>query len=114
MAKIIDVLPEVRGEEMFYIQSIVKDMPDDRAKTFATVYRTRRKEPQLILVLTLLGFIGFAGLHRMLTNQVGLGILYFFTVGLCFIGTIIDLVNSEKLAFEYNRKMADESLVMIG
>ena len=113
MAKIIEVLPEVRGEEMFYIQGIIKDMPDDRAKLFATVYRARRKEPQLILVLTLLGFVGFAGLHRMLTNEIGMGILYFFTVGLCLVGTIIDLVNSEKLAFEYNRKMADEALVMI-
>ena len=113
MAKIIEVLPEVRGEEMLYIQGILKDMTDEKAKLFASVYRSRRREPQLLLVLTLLGFVGFAGLHRMLTNQIGMGILYFFTVGLCFIGTILDLVNSEKLAFEYNRAMADETLIMI-
>jgi TM2 domain-containing membrane protein YozV len=67
----------------------------------------------LILVTACLGFIGFAGIHRFITGQIGMGILYFFTAGLCLIGTIIDLINHQKLAFEYNRKQANEVLVMI-
>jgi hypothetical protein len=39
--------------------------------------------------------------------------LYFFTVGLCFIGTIIDLINHKTLAFEYNQRMVFESLQMV-
>jgi TM2 domain-containing membrane protein YozV len=113
MARVIDVLPEVTGEEMIYIQNLIKDYDDDKAKSFASVYRTRRKEPQLILILTLLGFFGFAGIHRMLTDQIGMGILYFFTVGLCFVGTILDLVNYQKLAFEYNQRVANEVQIMI-
>lgn len=113
MARVIDFLPEVTGEEMFYIQNILKDFDDEKARTFASVYRARRREPQLILVLTLLGFVGFAGIHRMIIGQVGMGILYFLTVGLCFIGTIVDLVNHQKLAFEYNQKMANEVLMML-
>ena len=113
MARIIDVLPELTGEEMLFVQSIVSTLDDDKARAFATVYRNRRRDPMLILVLTLIGFVGFAGLQRFLTDQIGMGILYFFTVGLCWIGTIIDLVNYQKLAFEYNQKVAKEAEVLV-
>ena len=113
MAKVINVLPEITGEEMIYIQRVIADFDDEKARTFATVYRARRKDPQLILILCLLGFVGFAGIHRMITDQVGLGILYLFTLGLCFIGTIVDLINFQKIAFEYNQKAANEVLVMM-
>ena len=42
-----------------------------------------------------------------------MGILFFFTAGLCFIGTIVDLINYKELAFEYNRRMADEVMLML-
>lgn len=113
MAKIIDVLPEVTGEEMVYIQNLLKDLDDEKARSFASVYRSRRRDPQMILILTIIGFLGFAGIHRMVLNQIGMGILYFFTGGLCFIGTIIDLVNYQKLAFEYNQKVANEIALMV-
>jgi TM2 domain-containing membrane protein YozV len=113
MAKIIDVLPEVTGEEMVYIQNLLKDLDDEKARSFASVYRSRRRDPQMIMILTIIGFLGFAGIHRMVLNQIGMGILYFFTGGLCFIGTIMDLVNYQKLAFEYNQKVANEVAVMV-
>ena len=113
MARVIDVLPEISGEEMLYVQSILKDMDEDKARSFASVYRSRRKDPQMILITCLLGFIGFAGIHRFVMGQIGMGILYFFTAGLCLIGTIIDLVNHQKLAFEHNQKMANEALAMV-
>jgi hypothetical protein len=46
-------------------------------------------------------------------NHIGLGILYFFTAGLCFIGTIVDLVNHRKLAFEYNSVVAQQVALMV-
>jgi TM2 domain-containing membrane protein YozV len=113
MARIIDVLPELTGEEMLFVQSIVTGLDDDKARAFATVYRNRRRDPMLILVLTLIGFVGFAGMQRFLTDQIGMGILYFFTAGLCLIGTIIDLVNYQKLAFEYNQKVAKEAALLV-
>ncbi len=113
MARIIDVLPEVNGEEMVYLQNLVKDMDAETAQRFASVYRTRRREPMLILITAIIGFFGIAGIHRFLIGDIGLGILYIFTAGLCFIGTIVDLVNYQKLAFEYNRKVADEVVLMI-
>jgi TM2 domain-containing membrane protein YozV len=113
MAKIVDVLPEVTGEEMLYLQNIIQSMDDEKARSFATVYRSRRKDPQMVLILALLGFVGFSGIHRFVINQIGMGILYFFTAGLCLIGTIIDLVNYQKLAFEFNRTAADEAAAMV-
>jgi TM2 domain-containing membrane protein YozV len=113
MARVIDVIPELTGEEMLYVQALVKDMDDEKARTFASIYRTRRKDPQMILLTALLGFVGFAGIHRFIIGQIGMGILYFFTGGLCLIGTIVDLVNHQKLALEHNQKMANEVLSMV-
>jgi TM2 domain-containing membrane protein YozV len=113
MARVIDVLPEITGEEMLYIQSLLKDMDDEKARTFASVYRSRRKDPQMILITTLLGFVGLAGVHRFIIGQIGMGLLYLFTGGLCLIGTIVDLVNHQKLAFENNRKTANEVQALI-
>jgi TM2 domain-containing membrane protein YozV len=113
MAKVIQFLPELTGEEMIYVQKLIADYDDEKAKTFATVYRARRKDPQLILILALLGFVGFAGIHRMITDQVGMGILYLLTLGICFIGTIVDLINYQKLALEFNTKQANEVALMI-
>jgi len=57
--------------------------------------------------------MGFAGIQRFMVGQIGMGILYFFTGGLCFIGTIVDLVNHKSLANDYNRQMAYESYQMV-
>jgi TM2 domain-containing membrane protein YozV len=113
MARVIDVIPELTGEEMLYVQALLKDMDDEKARTFASIYRTRRKDPQMILLTALLGLIGFAGIHRFIIGQIGMGILYFFTAGLCLIGTIVDLVNHQKLGLEHNQKMANEVLSMV-
>lgn len=113
MANVLRHLPELEGMELGYIQGLMKNMDEDQASLFAQVYRARRKDSQMILILTLIGFFGFAGLHRFILGQVGLGILYILTLGLCFIGTIVDLVNYKSLAYEYNIRMAHETLAMI-
>jgi TM2 domain-containing membrane protein YozV len=113
MANVLKHLPELEGMELGYIQGILKNMNDEQANLFAQVYRARRKDSQMVLILTLLGFFGFAGLHRFILGQIGLGILYFFTIGLCFIGTIVDLVNYKSLAYEFNMKVAHETLSMM-
>lgn len=113
MANVLRHLPELEGMELGYIQGLMKNMDEDQASLFAQVYRARRKDAQMILILTLIGFFGFAGLHRFILGQIGLGILYILTLGLCFIGTIVDLVNYKSLAYEYNVRMAHETLSMI-
>jgi TM2 domain-containing membrane protein YozV len=113
MANVLRHLPELEGMELGYIQGLMKSMDEDQASLFAQVYRARRKDAQMVLILTLVGFFGFAGLHRFILGQIGLGILYILTLGLCFIGTIVDLVNYKSLAYEYNIRVAHETMAMI-
>lgn len=108
MAKVFEHLPELEGDEAYYIDKLMTDMDAAQAAKFAAVYRARRKDPQTILITCILGFFLIAGIHRLLLNQIGMGILYILTGGLCFIGTIVDLVNHKDMAFEYNRKVAQE------
>lgn len=113
MANVMQLLPEIDGEEMMYIQTILKDHSDQQATQFAMMYRSRRRDPQTILLVTIVGFLGFAGIQRFMTDQIGMGILYFFTAGLCFIGTIIDLINYKKIAFEFNQMQAQQLATMV-
>ena len=95
-------------QEMTYVDSLTKTYTDDQMLNFANFYRSRRRDPQMILLAGLAGFLGIAGIQRFLTDQIGMGILYFFTAGLCFIGTIVDLINYRQIALEYNIKIANE------
>ncbi|MCH7517394.1 MAG: TM2 domain-containing protein [Bacteroidetes bacterium] len=108
MANILQQMPFLEGEELLYVQELIKDFDESRAQQFASVYSSRRKDPTTIMILTLLGFLGIAGIQRFILDQIGMGILYFLTAGLCLIGTIIDLVNYRKLAFEYNSRQAQQ------
>ena len=113
MNKIFALLPEVESEEAIFLDSILKNYTDEQIQNFILIYRGRRKDPQVILLTALLGFLGLSGIHRLLMNQIGMGILYFFTGGLCMIGTIVDLVNHKNLAFEYNQKVARDLKLLL-
>ena len=106
MANVYQYLPELEGEEMMFIQTIVKDFSDTQAQQFSYIYRARRRDPQIILLTTLLGFVVLAGVQRFLVGQIGMGILYLLTGGLCVIGTVVDLINYKSLAFQYNHGVA--------
>ncbi len=108
MNNVLKYLPEVQGNEQYFLTDIFKDFDEDQARDFSNIYRTRRRDPNMILLVTLLGFFGIAGIQRFITEQIGLGIVYFFTAGLCFIGTIVDLINYRDIAFDYNRRIASE------
>lgn len=88
-------------------------MDEEQQKTFIMMYQNKRRDSTLILICTIIGFFGFAGVQRFLTNQIGMGLLYFFTGGLCMIGTIVDLVNHRSIALEYNQKMALETFQLM-
>lgn len=104
--------PGITPEEMVFLQQGTAELSENQKKYFFMVYSGKRKNPQDILLFTLLGFVGVAGVQRFVVGQIGLGVLYLFTAGLCWIGTIVDLVNHKSIALEYNRQMAFESFQM--
>jgi TM2 domain-containing membrane protein YozV len=106
--KIFEYLPELEGDEAQYVKRLIDDLPDEKIEIFAKMYRARRKDPILLLVLALIGLFGVAGVHRFFIGHIGMGVLYFLTAGLCFIGTIVDMINYKNFAFEYNRSVAKE------
>jgi len=81
--------------------------------TYRSLSKTRRKDPTNILIFAVIGLLGIAGIQRFVVDQIGMGLLYFFTGGLCLIGTIIDIVNHKKLAFEYNSKQAQQVAALV-
>ena len=113
MNKLLTLLPNIEQEEMAYIQMLVKDMNDNQITQYASIYNSRRKDPQTILLLTLIGFFGVAGVQRFVLDQIGMGLLYLFTGGICVIGTIVDLINYKRLAIEYNHKLARQVAAIV-
>jgi TM2 domain-containing membrane protein YozV len=108
MANVLQLIPDAEPDEMMYLHMLMEPMNDAQAGMFATIYRSRRKEPTMILLLTLVGFLGIAGINRFVLGQTAMGIVYFLTGGFCFIGVVIDLINHKKLTSEYNQKQAFE------
>lgn len=113
MDRIFKLLPELQGEELMYVRNITDKLSDEKMETFAHIYRARRKDPQTVLILCIVGLFAIPGLQRFYIDQIGMGILYLFTAGLCFIGSIVDLINYQKLAQEYNAKMVSDILAML-
>lgn len=111
--KILDLIPQLEPEEFQMVQYVTKDLNEEELKQFAAMYKSKRKDTQTILILTVLGFVVVAGVQRFMLNQIGMGILYLLTAGLCFVGTIIDLVNHKEMTQEYNRKEAEQIVYMI-
>ncbi|MBC5774164.1 TM2 domain-containing protein [Pontibacter sp. KCTC 32443] len=113
MSNILELMPELEPEELHYVQSLVNDMSFAETQQFANIYRSRRRKPQEVLILTIIGFFLLAGLQRFYLGQIGMGLLYFFTGGLCFVGTILDLINHKRLTYEYNVKEAQTVKAML-
>jgi TM2 domain-containing membrane protein YozV len=95
-------------EEYDFLHHVSAGLTPNQTHTFMLVYSNRRKNSTDILLATLLGFLGFAGVQRFMTGQIILGLLYFFTGGLLGIGTIIDLFTYKTITNDYNRHLAYE------
>lgn len=103
----------ISPEEYEYLQQVMSGMSQKQAESFVMFYSSKRRSPQDILLFTLLGFIVVAGVQRFVIGQIGMGILYLLTGGLCLIGTIVDLINHRTLATEYNQKVAYETANLV-
>ena len=110
---LVSLIPAVEPDELAYLQQVTSGLSDDKLKLFISIYNGKRKKAEIILICTILGFVCCAGIQRFIIGQIGMGILYLFTGGLCLIGTIVDVINHKQLAFEFNQQMANESMAMV-
>jgi TM2 domain-containing membrane protein YozV len=93
-------------DEYSFIQHASAGLTPNQMLTFMAVYNSRRKNSFDILIATLFGFLGVAGIQRFLTGQTPLGFIYFFTGGIFLIGTLVDLFTYKSIANDYNRHLA--------
>ena len=105
-ANILPLLASLDLLEANNLRPILQGMPEENQTQFMSIYMSKRRDPVLILICTLIGFVGFAGLQRIITDRIGLGLLYFFTGGFLLVGTIIDLTRYKTIASTYNEKIA--------
>jgi hypothetical protein len=104
--------PGITPEEMTLLQQATADLNENQLHNFQMIYSTKRKNSSDILLLTCLGFGCIAGVQRFVLGQTGMGLLYLFTGGFCWIGTIVDLVNNKQLTNDHNRTVMYESYQM--
>ncbi|MEN7547760.1 TM2 domain-containing protein [Rapidithrix thailandica] len=110
---LIRMLPGIEGEELIYLQNLTEELTESELQTFISIYSGKRVRSDNLLIGSIVGLFGFAGVQRFMIGQIGMGILHFFTAGLCMVGTIIDLINHKKMATEHNLKIASETLHMV-
>ena len=107
------MLPDLQPDELMAIQQLTEELSDNQQRQFFMMYKSKRKEKKDLLILTILGFFGVAGIQRFVINEVGLGILYLLTIGFCGIGTIIDLISLDKMVSKYNLAQVYETASMV-
>ena len=90
-------LPGMTPEEMGFLQQGTAELTEEQKKYFYMVYSSKRKNPQDILIFCIVGVFLVPGLQRFMVGQIGWGILYLFTAGLCIVGSVMDLVNHKTL-----------------
>ena len=110
---LINMVPSIEGEELVYLQQITQELNEQQLMNFIAAYNGKRRTSDQILIGCVIGYIGIAGVQRFMVRQNVMGILFLFTAGFCFIGTIIDTINHRRLTFEYNQQMARESMAMM-
>lgn len=102
-------LPGMSAGEMTLLQQATADLDDNQVSAFNELYIVKRKNPQDILLLTLLGLLGIAGVHRIVLGETTMGVLYFFTYGFFGVMTVMDIINNKTLTTDYNQKMMTEA-----
>lgn len=106
-------LPGISPQEYSYLQSATNGLSEQQLRNFLMIYSSKRKNPSDMLMFSIIGALFLPGLQRFIAGQIGMGILYLLTWGLCFIGSIVDIVNHKTLAYEYNQRMVFESMQLV-
>ncbi|WP_295653314.1 NINE protein [uncultured Mucilaginibacter sp.] len=105
--------PGATYEEIAFLRQAVTGLTESQMSAFQLYYSSKRKSESDMLMYCIIGFATFLhGFQRFMIGQIGMGLLFFFTLGFCFIGSIVDLANHKTLALEYNKEKAFECYQM--
>ena len=90
------------------LQMMTKGMTDQQKMLFMSQYDSVKKDPNMILILSVL--CGYLGVDRFMLGDMGMGILKLLTGGCCGILWLIDIFTIRGKVNDYNRKQANEIL----
>jgi len=113
MKEIVRYIPDVEHQELLFIEDVEDEMTPAQFETFMHLYKSKRMKPQNYLLFTILGFFVVAGIQRFTTKQIGMGLLFVFTGGLCLIGTIYDLLHYKEQVMDYNLDQLEEVVSLV-
>ena len=65
-------------EDLSFLPQPTADLTENQQKYFYMAYTGKRKSPQDILIFTIIGFFGVAGIQRFMLGQVGMGLFCIF------------------------------------
>ena len=105
-------IPGISMEELNIIKMNTDGYDEEKLTDFLNLYVGKRIKSETIMICTILGFLGVGGIQRFILGQIGMGLLYLVTFGLCYIGTIMDLVNNKKITNERNQHQASLSTLL--
>ena len=71
MPNVLQLMPSLEGDEMAFVQELIKDMDEKEAQQFAIAYMARRKDPTNLLIFAVVGLLGIAGIKDLLLIRLG-------------------------------------------
>ena len=86
-----------KPQHLAIIQERLKTMDDEKVLALSAV---ELKDPTLLLIVEI--FLGELGIHRFLLGEIGMGILFLLTGGLCGLLWFIDLFTVTGKTKEFN------------
>ena len=110
MTYLMHYLLEFPPNEKIYLQNLISQLSAQHAEAFMMAYRSRRKDPQTVLLAAVIGLVACPGFQRFWLGEVGMGLLFLFTAGFLAMGSIIDLCTYRMLARCHNEKVARKIL----
>jgi TM2 domain-containing membrane protein YozV len=107
-----ELLGTLSGSELYTVHGLLAGMNPSQKEQFLLLYNENRKKPFITTLLAVFG--GIWGIHRFYLGHTGMGITYFFTVGLFWIGWIRDMFRAGRMTAEVNQELALKLAGQIG
>lgn len=85
---------------------LIRNLTDQQKFLFLSQYDSVKKDRGTILALSVV--LGFMGVDRFMIGDMGMGLLKLFTMGLCGILWLMDILLIRERVDELNRKNANE------